>query len=323
MPTVYWKKKTLHLPIKDKIPYKGLCHEYGLACGIKTSNIAHTDNKIISGEETEILKRLLPNHDNAIDCIYYHFNISMFEKNEHEELKLILHLLNTLLSENGILLLLADEKLTDEPTLELITQSFSKDKIELKNLLNSLFINQKCTILQKFNGTINQVKDLLRLNKEDNGNRQFILLETTNLKKETVINEILNSIDDPNLQGLSLNYYSMGEPLFIGKDQELLNENIPVKQIREYVWFSETRTDYYSNTFSIDEPYLLGIKNDTAYYFFFEAEETTTLNSDTLSMIKTKAQKYIIYANNCLLPKEFLTQNNIQFKQIPKFIGRI
>jgi hypothetical protein len=37
---------------------------------------------------------------------------------------------------------------------------------------------------------------------------------------------------------------------------------------------------------------------------------------------KTKTKQYIIYADNCLLSKEFLQQHNIIFKKIPRDITR-
>ena len=322
MAVIYWKKKTKYNLITDNVPYKGLCHAYALDNGFKTNYIVETCNKIIRGEETEILKRLLPNHYNGIDCIYYHISENELAKIGLEELNLILNLINSLLSEKGLLVISADEKIA-ELINSLINQAFSSNKNELTNILNSIFINRACTILTKFTGTTHHVKDLLRLNKLDNGNRQWIVMEPISFEKDTVTEALLSTISDSNLQKLSLNYYTMGEPLFVGKHQEVLNENLPVKQIREYIWFSETKTDYYLNTFSIDEPYLLGIKNDTAYYFYFEAGAITTLDVDSLSLINTKAKQYIIFANNCLLPKEHLTQNNIRFKRIPDSINRI
>ncbi|MDP1841979.1 MAG: hypothetical protein Q8K64_01070 [Sediminibacterium sp.] len=322
MAVIYWKKKTKYPTIIDNVPYKGLCHAYALDNGFKTNNIVETGNKIIRGEETEILKRLLPNHYNGIDCIYYHISKNELARIGLEEFNLIVNLINSLLSEKGVLVISVDEKIA-ELINSLSSKAFSTNKNELTHLLNSIFINRSCTILTKLKGTTHHVIDLLRLNKLDKGNRKWIVIEPICFEKDTVTEALLSTISDSNSNKLSLNYFTMGEPLFIGNHQGVLNENLPVKQIREYVWFSETRTDYYLNTFSIDEPYLLGIKNDTAYYFFFEAGAITTLDVDSLSIIKTKAKQYIIFANNCSLPKERLTQNNIRFKKIPDSISQL
>ncbi|MDO1498867.1 hypothetical protein Q2T40_00300 [Winogradskyella maritima] len=41
-----------------------------------------------------------------------------------------------------------------------------------------------------------------------------------------------------------------------------------------------------------------------------------------MELIKTKGEQYIIYADNCLLPKEFMAKKNIIFKKIPRDITR-
>jgi len=47
----------------------------------------------------------------------------------------------------------------------------------------------------------------------------------------------------------------------------------------------------------------------------------TTLDYKTLSKyVKTKAERYIVYADNCLLPEAFMLLNNIEFKKIPRDI---
>jgi len=66
----------------------------------------------------------------------------------------------------------------------------------------------------------------------------------------------------------------------------------------------------------------LGKHNDTAYYFHYEQDEVTTLNHAFLATMKTKAEQYVIYADNCLLTKDFMTKHNIIFKKIPRDITR-
>ena len=68
--------------------------------------------------------------------------------------------------------------------------------------------------------------------------------------------------------------------------------------------------------------YFLGLKDDTAYYFIYEKEAQTTLDFDTLATITTKAGQYVVYADNCLLPKDFMMKQNIIFKKIPRDVTR-
>jgi hypothetical protein len=37
---------------------------------------------------------------------------------------------------------------------------------------------------------------------------------------------------------------------------------------------------------------------------------------------KTKSEQYVIYADNCLLPKDFMAKKNIIFKKIPRDITK-
>jgi len=67
----------------------------------------------------------------------------------------------------------------------------------------------------------------------------------------------------------------------------------------------------------------LGKENETAYYFYYEKEEITTLNLDFLKTIKIKAEQYVIYADNCLLSREFMQKKNIIFKKIPRDITKL
>lgn len=323
MHIIYWKKKSKYRFIQNTIPYKGMYYDYAVDGGVITSNITQTNNKIISGNEIEIVKRLIPNYCNKINCIYYHISSATSTKDGIEELPLMIFLLNALLNETGVLLIYTDKNISDQVVKQLNEYHFSTNQIELNYVLHAIFANSTCRILENYMGNIAHIKDLLRLNKLDHGNRQFIIMEPLSFSKNTTTKKLMSACTELQKQELHFHFYTLGEAMFTGETQEKLNENLPVKQIREYVWFSETNTNYELNTFRVHEPYLLGIHKDIAYYFYFEAEQVTTLDVDSLSIIKSNTQQYIIYANNCVLPKECLLKKNILFKQIPNQISRI
>ena len=62
--------------------------------------------------------------------------------------------------------------------------------------------------------------------------------------------------------------------------------------------------------------------NETGYYFYYEIDKLTTLDLESLSIVKEKAEQYLIYADNCLLDKDYMLNNNIIFKKIPRDIKR-
>ena len=115
----------------------------------------------------------------------------------------------------------------------------------------------------------------------------------------------------------AFDYYALGLPLF--DENHNLNEQVGIEKIREYIWFSETRTNF-KETKKTD--YFLGKKDNSVYYFIYEKDKLTTLDYDALELIKTKGEQYVIYADNCLLPKDFMAKNNIIFKKIPRDITR-
>src|SRR5690606_36906439 len=85
--------------------------------------------------------------------------------------------------------------------------------------------------------------------------------------------------------GGSFDFYKLGLPLF--DENQNLNEQVGVGKIREYIWFSETRTSFIEPN---KEAYFLGKKDQSAYYFIYEKDRLTTLDFDALELIRTKGE---------------------------------
>ena len=182
--------------------------------------------------------------------------------------------------------------------------------------------------LDSFAGSGTTAHAIINLNKVDNGNRKFICVEMEDYADNITSQRIKNSIvgydtDKGSVEGTggSFDFYELGKPIFVGDNNEYLNEEIDLEKIRQYIWYSETRSPYTKPT-NVDSDYFLGKKEETAYYFIYEKSAETTLDYDLLSEIKTKSQQYVIYADNCLLAKEFMMTNNITFKKIPRDVTR-
>jgi adenine-specific DNA-methyltransferase len=119
----------------------------------------------------------------------------------------------------------------------------------------------------------------------------------------------------------------LGPALF--NDDNEINELVGVEKLRQYIYYTETKNTLTSPTSRAsvieakkDNEYLLNKHNNTAYYFYYEQDMVTTLNHEFLSTIKTRAEQYVIYADNCLLTKEFMTKHHIIFKKIPRDITK-
>ena len=185
--------------------------------------------------------------------------------------------------------------------------------------------NSTSIILDSFAGSGTTAHAALNLNKHDGGNRKFILVEMEDYANSITaerVKRVINGYGDKEGTRGSFDYYELGKPLFIGENNEYLNAEVDTEKIREYIWYSETRKAFEQPEIKSDTPYFLGKKEGTAYYFIYEKESLTTLDYDTLSIIKTKAGQYVIYADNCLLPKDFMMKKNIVFKKIPRDVTR-
>lgn len=193
-------------------------------------------------------------------------------------------------------------------------------------------------VLDSFAGSGTTAHAVLNLNKQDGGDRKFILIEMMDYA-ETITAERVKRVmkgygkDKKKTEGTggAFDYYTLGMPLF--NAQEQLNEEVGTERIREYIWYSETRSALQANTQEAGgkaaggkgaaaNPYYLGTHERTAFYFVYEKESLTTLDHDLLATLPTKGERTVIYADNCLLPKKFLEQHGIVFKKIPRDISR-
>lgn len=177
-------------------------------------------------------------------------------------------------------------------------------------------------VLDSFAGSGTTGHAVLNLNKEDKKNRKFILIEMMDyietLSSER-IKQVIKGYNEKEGIDSKYDFYKLGQPLFM--EDGMINELVGTEKIREYVYYTETKAPLISAQHK-DNEYYMGQYNDTAYYFYYEPDHITSLNHEFLATIKTKAEQYVIYADNCLLTKEFMTRHHIIFKKIPRDITR-
>lgn len=176
-------------------------------------------------------------------------------------------------------------------------------------------------ILDSFAGSGTTAHAALSLNNQDGGNRKFILIEMEDYA-ETIsaerVKRVIKGYGETEGTSGSFDYYELGQPMFI---DGVLNELVGVQKIRQYVFYTETKTSLTKGKHK-DNDAFLGKHNQTAYYFNYAPEKVTTLNHEFLATMKTEAEQYVIYADNCLLTKEYMTRHHIIFKKIPRDITR-
>lgn len=206
---------------------------------------------------------------------------------------------------------------------ELSDERFDYPKpIELIEILLSSINTTDGIILDSFAGSGTTAQVVLNLNKTDNGKRKFILVELDTYAETITAERVRRAIRGyGELEGTSgsFDFYELGQPMFL--EDGNLNEIVGTERIRKYVYYTETKTAL-TETKHKDNKYFLGKHNDTGYYFNYEPDEITTLEHAFLSTMKTKAEQYVIYADNCLLTKDYMIKHNIIFKKIPRDITR-
>lgn len=190
-------------------------------------------------------------------------------------------------------------------------------------------------VLDSFAGSGTTAHAVLRLNAQDGGRRRCILVETEDYADTLTAERVRRAIagygeGSKAATGLGggFDFYTIGEPMFLSDDN--LNEAVGAEAIRGYVAYSEgipapdrTPTD------NPHSPYLLGLNRETAWVFHYEPDRATSLDMDFLAGLRfggdtgaSKPGTVIIYADRCLLSKDFMSKHGIIFKKIPRDITR-
>lgn len=215
---------------------------------------------------------------------------------------------------------------------------FPKPTTLIESILSIGTTDKNAIILDSFAGSGTTAHAVLNLNKSDGGNRKFILVEMEDYAESITAERVRRVIDgygDTEGTGGSFDFYELGEPVFDADGN--LNENIGTEKIREYIWYSEIRneklgirnvddcdSEISNSSFQIsNSQYFLGKYLGTAYYFYYEKDQITTLDKAFLNTITQRAEQYVIYADNCLLSAEFMQANHIIFKKIPRDVKKL
>ena len=168
-------------------------------------------------------------------------------------------------------------------------------------------------ILDAFGGSGTTAHAVINLNRADGGNRKFILIESQPYA-ETIIAERVRRVDPE----YDFGFYEIGARLFL--DNGMLNPDVPIEQLREYVYFSETRQPLPSS----DRQYLLGIHDGRAIYFLYDPDRELAINDEfVFSTLNDGAESRVIYAERTFCGERFLSRYNTTFKRIAADILRM
>lgn len=211
----------------------------------------------------------------------------------------------------------------------------------IKYLLDLVtYDNENSLMLDSFSGSGTTAHSVLQLNKEDGGNRKFILIEMDEkICKEVTterVKRVINGYEvtktngtKEKVEGLGggFKYCKLGEPLF--DEFGNIREDVKFNDLAHHVFFSETGVPLDSRFRGNDKNNLgigafIGEYKGIGYYLLFNGilgDKSINGGNVLTSKVLDKLPKYkgrkIIFGEGCRLGAQRLRKENITFKQIP------
>lgn len=215
-------------------------------------------------------------------------------------------------------ILLSDDVGSTQMAKEIIKRLLEKNvfetpkPVELIKRFLILSSNNDSFILDSFAGSGTTGHAVLDLNKEDNGNRKFILIEMEDkVAKDITVERVKRAIKKYDYKD-GFEFCELDKLLFNEDGQ--IEEQCSFEQLATYIYFTETNSN-------IDKKLIyknfIGEYNETEYYLLFKEKGNNILNKDFLKKVNRNNKKKVIYADKCLIDERNLEKLKIQFKQIP------
>ena len=185
-------------------------------------------------------------------------------------------------------------------------------------------------VLDSFAGSGTTAHAVLALNKEDGGNRKFILVEcegyANTITAERVRRAIkgVSSVKDENLKsglGGSFSYFELGKPM--RQDSLLDGSNLPsYEKLASYIFFTATGEEFLPERVR-REDWFIGSSRLYDVFLIYEPEVETLKNMAlTLDMARSlppaqRNRNRLVFAPTKYLDREFLHKYRITFQQLP------
>lgn len=167
-------------------------------------------------------------------------------------------------------------------------------------------------ILDSFAGSGTTGHAVLDLNKEDGGNRKYIMIEMEDaVAKDITAERVRRAVKKYEYED-GFEYCELSKPLFDSEGQ--IDEECDYKQLANYIYFTETQTNIDLKNITESK---IGDHNGIEYYLLFREKGKNILNSSFLKSLKRDGVTKVVYADQCMVDTDILEQYNIIFKQIP------
>ena len=190
-------------------------------------------------------------------------------------------------------------------------------------------------ILDSFAGSGTTAQAVLELNKEDGGNRKFILVEQEDYANDITAERVRRVIEgvktakNENLKkgtGGTFSYFQLGET--IEMESLLKGKNLPsFKEFARYLFYTATGEEFNEESISEKTSFIGESRNYEAYLFYKPDLEWLKKNALTLELCKSlpkfKGKQRLVFAPAKYVDDITLLEHRIDFCQLPYEIYRI
>lgn len=200
------------------------------------------------------------------------------------------------------------------PENEKLPFDYPKPTTLVKHFIKMLTFNKNGDgeiILDSFAGSGTAAHAVMEMNKEDGGNRKYILVEMEDaVAKKITAERVRRAIKKYSYKD-GFEYCELAKPLFNEKGQ--INDACTYDELATYIYFTETQTN--ADKKNIKPPFV-GESQGVSYYLIYTAKNKNDLTRIALNKLKITGPA-VIYADRCLIDEDELKAKSITFKQIP------
>ncbi len=188
--------------------------------------------------------------------------------------------------------------------------------------------DQNSIILDSFAGSGTTAHAVLVLNKEDGGNRKFILVECEDYAEKITAERVWRVIKgvkrakDENLQkglGGSFSFFELGKP--IDAERILKGEDLPsFVEMARYIFYTATGEEFNGKKINKKTGFIGESKEYKVYLLYkpdLEYLKSTALTLDFAQKLGKSSKKRLVFAPTRYLDHENLERLGIEFAQLP------
>jgi adenine-specific DNA-methyltransferase len=179
-------------------------------------------------------------------------------------------------------------------------------------------------VLDSFAGSGTTGHAVMEMNKEDQGNRRFVMVEIEDEVCRNVTAQRIERVcknNESDCEDDGFRYCGLGEPLFDESGQ--ICKRVNYNDLARHIFFTETGEPLPKEVRGRRSP-LIGVHKETAYYLLFNGiigdksvNGGNVLTGKVLETLPKHNGPKVVFGEGCRLGKARLKRERITFKQIP------